>query len=200
MRTRSLVATLAALGLIVAPAAGAATKAKPKPKPHVYCNLLTDDHNDGTWLVPGVKSGGLDIQSGDLATGAKTMVAVLRLGSTDFKTADDPWSTLSYSWSFAATSTLGQAYAFTASLGFTGNLTYGASADGHGVPVQFKIVGNTFQWTIQRKDAPDLARPKNIFREFRASSAVLSSTADKVAPVPLTDIYPDRGLSCVHAA
>jgi len=206
MRTRSVLAVLAAVALVAAPAAGAATKKKPapKPKPKTYCNLLVDTTpGDESWnAVPAVSSPGLDIKSGDIATGAKQMVAVLRLGSVDFKPTDDHWAVLGYSWSFAATSTLGQAYAFTAILELNGTVNGSASVDGQSVPATFSIdpSTNSFKWVVERKNVPALARPKNVFKEFRAQSEVESGTADSAPSMPASDIYPDRGLSCVKAS
>jgi hypothetical protein len=149
-----------------------------------------------------VKSAGLDILGGDMATGAKTMVAVLKLSSTNFSQVGDPFSNLSYSWRFGAQSTLGQVYEFSATLHFGGTVTGAASAGGVGVPVTFAIdsAKNTFTWTIKRSDAKNLARPKNVFHGFYANSYVLSSSADSTDPTPASDIYPDRALSCLKPA
>jgi len=202
MRVRSVLGAVVALALIVAPATGAMAKAKAKPKPKVYCNLLSDKPGDGNWFVPGVSSSGLDILGGDIATGAKTMVAVLRLGSTNFSQTSDVWSNLGYSWRIGAQSTLGQTYVFNASLHFGGSVTGSASAGGIGVPVTFAIdkTKNTFTWTLKRSDAKNLARPKNVFHGFYANSYVESSSADSTDATPPSDIYPDRGLSCIKAA
>jgi hypothetical protein len=204
MRTRSVLAVLAAIALVAAPAAGAATKKKPAPKPKTYCNLLVDmSPGDNNWnAVPVVSSPGLDIKSGDIATGAKQMVAVLRLGSVDFKPTDDHWAVLGYAWSFSANSTLGQAYAFRAILELDGSVKGSATVDGQGVPVTFSIdsASNSFKWVMDRKSVQALARPKNVFKEFRAESQVESGTADSAATMPASDTYPDRGLSCVKAS
>jgi hypothetical protein len=204
MRTRSVLAAAAAFALIVAPAAGAATKhkPKPKPKPKVYCNLLTDPSGDGTSkTVLLEKSSGLDVLGGDLATGAKTMVAVLRLGSTNF--SSDTWAKTGYSWRFGAQSNLGQTYLFNASLAAgSGVLTNSAAVDGTGVHVDFAIdkTKNTLTWTIQRKDVPNLGRPHNIFAHFFADSYGFVGNADNTTATAATDVYPDKGLSCIHAS
>lgn len=203
MRVRSVLGAVVALALIVAPAtAMAKAKAKPKPKPKVYCNLLTDKPGDGKWFVPGVSSSNLDIVGGDIATGAKTMVAVLRLGGTNFSPTSDPWSNLGYSWRIGVQSTLGQTYVFNASLHFGGTVTGSATAGGIGVPVTFAVdqAKNTFTWTMKRSDAKFLARPKNVFHGFYANSFVESSSADSTDATPPSDTYPDRGLSCVKAS
>jgi hypothetical protein len=196
MRSRPALAAAAALTLLVAPAVDAVAKAKPKPKP--LCTLLTDITGDGKMnLAPVVSSPALDIVSGDIATGSKTMVAVLRLGSTDYSPANDPWARSGYDWYLATTSTLGHSYSFTVSLGYLGTMTPAATVDGQTVAVDFKVVGNTFQWTMQRKLSPDLSRPKNVLHEFRAGSNVESTSADRA--LTSTTKYPDRASSCVHA-
>jgi hypothetical protein len=198
MRSRSLLAAAAVLALVVAPSAHAVTKAKPK-KPKPLCNLLTDKPGDSDWdLAPGVvKPASLDILGGDLATGPKTMVAVLRLASTDFSPTADPWSRSGYQWHFAVTSSYGQDYAFDVDLNYLGSFVASATAEGKSVPVTFAVVGKSFQWTIQRKDAPQLARPKNFFMQFRGGSAIESGTADTA--VTKASKSPDRALSCVRA-
>lgn len=202
MRLRSILGVVVGLALIVAPATGAMAKAKAKPKPKVYCNLLTDQANDGNWFVPGVSSAGLDILGGDVATGAKTMVAVLRLRGTNFTPTGDPWSNLGYSWRIGVQSSLGQTYVFNASLHFGGTVTGSATVAGAGVPVTFAVdtAKNTFTWTLKRSDAKNLARPKNVFHGFYANSYVESSSADSTAPTAPSNTYPDRGLSCLKPA
>jgi len=69
----ALVASVTAAG-----AAGAATKPKPKPVKPV-CNLVTDDKGDGAGLVN--NQDGLDVLSGDLASNAKSVTAVIRLAA-----------------------------------------------------------------------------------------------------------------------
>jgi hypothetical protein len=206
MRARSVLALIAVLGLVAAaPAASAKTKAKPKPK--VYCNLLTDTSGDGKSSVyPGVSSNGLDIKSGDLATGAKTMVAVIRLGDTNFALGHDNWGqTLGYAWDFGVNSNTGQAYRFQAILhAYSGSLTASASVDNAGVTLKsFKVdtAKNTFTWVIDRSVDKYLTRKGTVFKEFRGDSKALDTTADTAPnqPTPLNVIYPDKGLSCVHA-
>lgn len=205
MRTRSVLAAGVALALLVAPATGAVAKtaAKPKPKPKVYCNLLVDAANDGTSsIMPAVHSADLDILSADIATGPKTMVAVLRLGGTNFNASSDPWSFLGYSWKFGAESSLGQVYNFSASVDYGNPVNSGATVDGVGVHADFVVdhVKNTFTWTIKRSDVPSLGRPKNVFHSFYADSYFESASADSTAATPASDIYPDKALSCVHAS
>jgi hypothetical protein len=205
MRTRSALAVLAVIALIGAPAAGATVKKKkPAPKPKVYCNLLVDQTtDDAAWDAnPLVTSPGLDIKTGDVVTGLKTMTAVLRLGSVDFKPTTDKWAVLGYDWSISANSTLGQSYAFKAVLEYDGSIKATVTVDGAKVDSNFSIdpKTNSFKWVVQRKDVPMLSRPHNVFKEFRGQSRVSSSTADDAPAMPVSVTYPDRGLSCVHPA
>jgi len=202
MRVRSVLATVVALALVVAPATGAMAKAKPKPKPKTYCNLLSDKSDDGNWFVPGVSSANLDVLGGDLATGAKTMVATLKLRDTTYTPTADKWTNLGYSWRFGVQSSLGQTYVFNAKLSIAGVLSGSATVAGAGVPVTFTLdnAKHTFKWVLKRSDAKDLARPKNVFHGFYANSYVESSSADSTDPTPASLTYPDRGLSCLKPA
>jgi hypothetical protein len=144
-----------------------------------------------------VSSPALDVVGGDFATGKSTVVAVLRLASTNMSPPGDNWGVLGYSWSFAVTSSLGHSFAFDASRGIDGTMHHSASIDSQGVDVDFKVVGNTFVWTMKRSAAPSLLRPKNVFGKFRGGSEIGSTSAD-TAFTPESR-YPDRALSCVKA-
>lgn len=71
----ALVASVSAVG-----AAGAATKPKPKPLKPV-CNLIVDDKDDANFLGEAPNDPNVDIVSGDVASNAKMITAVLRLAS-----------------------------------------------------------------------------------------------------------------------
>ena len=204
MRPRSVLVAIALLALVAgAPAANAKTKAKakakPKPKPKPVCMLLTDKAGDGSFLAAPVNSPTLDIVSGDMATGAKTIVAVLRLTSADF--AHDYMSHLGFNWYIAATSTTGHSFAFDADLDPAGGWTIRAKVDSAQLPAAataFKIDGNSLVWTVQRSASPELTRPKLVLRLFRAGSEVESATADSTDVAKTT--YTDRQPSCVPAS
>jgi hypothetical protein len=81
--TRPVVALLVCASLAGAGAAGAATKAAP------VCNIVTDDKGDGSFVAtPNSKA--LDVVSADIATGAKTVTAVIRVDGM----GSDPATTL----------------------------------------------------------------------------------------------------------
>ena len=205
MRTRSILALLAVIALVAAQGAGAATKKKkpPAPKPKTYCNLLVDPAGDGD-IAPGVNDKGIDILGGDLATGKKTMVAVLRLADTNYSVSHDPWTLTGFHWSFQAVSSYGQNYGFSANE-YMGTVTGSATVDNAAVTLKsFTIdtVHNTFTWVLDRSVDKTLTRKGTIFRGFSGQSMRLSSTAD-AAPnnaATMKATYPDQGLSCVHAS
>lgn len=76
--TRPVVCLAVAASLVGAGVANAAVK-RPKPKP--VCNLIADDKADASFLGAAPNDPNLDIVSGDIASNAKTITAVLRLAS-----------------------------------------------------------------------------------------------------------------------
>lgn len=198
MRIRPILACVIALALASTTVTAAAATRKPSKPPKPVCNQLTDVSGDGqSDLVPVVNTKPLDVVGGDIATGPTTMVAVLRLVSTDMSTAADPFANTGYSWWISARSSLGQLYAFRASRSATGTIRGTASVDGVGVATTFAVVGNTFVWTMNRSVAPHLSRPKNVFSALSAQSEYLSSSADS-AGASLAK-YVDRAPHCVVA-
>lgn len=203
MRARSVLAAVAVIALVAAPAANA--KSKPRPPVKKYCNLLQDKPNDGNSTLPMVGSSDLDIVSGDLSTGPKTMVAVLRIAGSDFNLATDHWGqALGYGWTFGATSNYGQKFTFSATLhAYSGTLTGGVAIDSSGVAVKsfkFDPKAKTFTWVIDRSVDKTLTRKSTVFKQFRGESTVFDTSADHAPDQnPTSATYPDRGLSCVHA-
>lgn len=83
MRAYALIATTALVATALAPAASAAPKKKkPAPVPPA-CNLVKDAKGDVTRTLVAAdlfpEDAGLDIVGGDVATGAKTVTALVRL-------------------------------------------------------------------------------------------------------------------------
>lgn len=86
---RATALTLAALVAASGLAAGAEAATKPKPAPKPVCNLITDPAGDAVYNnVPGNDSD--DIVSGDLATNAKSMAAVIRVKALAYP--DPQWA------------------------------------------------------------------------------------------------------------
>ena len=210
MRARSVLAVIAAIALVAAPAAGAATQKKPpakKPPAKTYCNLLVDPAGDGN--VGPISSKGMDIIGGDLATGKKSMVAVLRLSDTNFSASHDPYALLEYAWTFTAESSIGQSYSFSAK--WNGNnlsnpLSYGAQVGTDGVAVKSFTIDtthNTFTWVLDRSVDKMLTHKNIVFKHFHAQSNLFGSQSADSAPnnaATMTSTYPDQAPSCVHAS
>lgn len=76
--TRPALCLALVASVTLAGAASAATKPKPKPAKPV-CNLVVDDKDDASILT---KQPTMDIVSGDVASNAKSLTAVLRLAAT----------------------------------------------------------------------------------------------------------------------
>ena len=203
MRRRRAIGVFLAISLIATAAATTASAAtKPKPKPKPKCNMLLDDRLDdgNVSFAPGQKSKALDIISGDVATGPTQMVAVLRVKSTAISPTTEPYAALGFNWTIATTSSLGQSYAFKVRRSESGISHPTVTVDSVAVPSNlytFKIVGTTYVWTMKRSASPNLARPKNVFRQFRATSQVFSTNGDDA--LTSASFYPDRALSCVVA-
>lgn len=159
------------------------------------CNLLVDPAGDGLW-VGGISSSQLDIRSGDVASGATTVVAVLRMTSL----VDNLYSQLGPSW------TMGwriNGNSYTAQLrrgiGPTPNyIAVFASPSGTITPAwSYDLGTGVITWTIPRSALPDLATPGQTFTNIGARTALLSTDADQAIS---TATYVDQTASCVPAA
>jgi hypothetical protein len=171
----TLARTGAALAaVLVATAAPAAVAAKPKPKKPVptVCRLVTDAGDDASLTGADPSHAPLDIVSGDIATGARNQIVVLRLKSL----ATDPalLSGVTYKVTWTAGG-LGQSmtlfqYADGAhSATFDANTETGAA--GESTPkVLVDPATSTITWTITRKTNPALAKPGAKFTGIEAST------------------------------
>jgi hypothetical protein len=199
MRLRHALLCSLAIGLV---ASSGAANAASRPKPKTLCNMFTDVAGDGTWDFgsPAVKSDALDILGGDIATGAKELVAVLRVKTTA-NDADTFRETLGYEWlmsgvaggtryTFAVRRGLGPSapYIWTVTVGDT---TLGSDA------YTFKINPTSFEWHLTRAKVKAMARPKLTWGSWSASTSALSSSADQAENSK--NKYPDRAPSCVKA-
>jgi len=90
----ALAVAIAVTGGVVPTLAGAKTSLRKPPKPKPVCQLVKDPSGDDDWASLKKQYGtGADVHSGDItavdvATGAKTVVAVLALQTTDYKPDD----------------------------------------------------------------------------------------------------------------
>jgi hypothetical protein len=152
MRTR----TALLLALVVATAgAPGALAAPPKVKP--ACNIMVDRPGDGNWTAirdyamrANYQSPALDILAGDVVSGNKTVVAQLKVGSTQ---PGDPQTTFGVLWSLKWK--IGAVW-FGGTLLKTSASDPGSSSftiDGEqvdGALLSTKVDAQTITWTINR--------------------------------------------------
>ena len=195
LRTAAFAAVAIALAATTTPAIAA-------KKPVKFCNLVTDAKGDGEWdNASMVKSDALDVVSADIATGKSEFVAVLRVAAADLKSAlvTDHYANLGYTWRMSGVAN-GNVYQFEArkAAGNSQELRHSVAVAGSGVAgYTFTVVGNSLIWKFKRSATTALARPKLVWTDFNASTAVLSTSADS-ADVSKKK-YPDRAPSCVVA-
>lgn len=195
MRLRHLAICTLALGLVASasPAATAATKKKKPPKP--LCFLLTDVEGDGrSTIMPGVEGPELDILGGDVATGPKTLVAMLRVKST---TGGTPWSKLGNSVSMTM-NIRGTVYSFQRrrAFGMDEKYTYSFSG-GSQFLKSTAVTPTTITWTVDRAGIPELKKLNTVITGLAASSQPFTSNADGAGS---NKSYPDKHPSCVRAS
>jgi len=203
MQIRRTVLGLVALGLLAPVATAPATaKPKPKPKPKPVCFLITDESNDSGGSYKSSKA--LDVSSADVATGAKTLVAVLRVQTTDMN--GDTWAPVGYSW-FVGWTIQGVKYAVTArrsldtskaawtyKFAYTIGVTETDWPDSWAKPV---IGPTSYTWTMPRTAIPGLKKPGQVLTDLQSGSGALGGNADQASS---KNTYKDRTPSCVKAA
>jgi hypothetical protein len=220
MRSRTALATaLASVAALAAAPAAYAGHAAAKRTPPRPCQVLRDKSGDGTWDIAPVSSPLIDITSADVATGAKTVAAVLRVASTKVDPTD-PVAQLGPTWmlkfqigvaSYAFYRTLDNGLPSTS--GGIGTYTWSVKARGvevarvseTGVASGGLVVSSdatSMRWTIPRSLVPDLAKPKQVLSVFNATTNLSGASADSpddtTAWVKAT--YRDRAPSCVAAS
>ncbi len=196
MRSRPLLLCAVSAALLVS--TGVASAAK-------KCNLVSDGSGDANFIGPaGVAPNvnQLDIRSGDVATGKKTLVVVLRLESADGKGAQAAALGMTYQVSFAIS---GVQHVFKRTLPMGGS-AYTDSATANGVAIAglaVKSDAKTITWTVPRANVPKL---KSATKKTVITGIFLQATAPEAhdyAPNdsrPSSATYPDRAPSCVSAA
>ena len=191
MRLRSALCATTVIGLVLVASPAHATP---------YCNLVVDQAGDGQHrAAPVLSSPTLDLLSGDVASGATTVVAVLRLASAD--TSNDPVAKLGIRWSLAFTVD-GTDYALTLRRAAGTNDTKTAEMFVEGVavtPPAFTVSGSSITWTVPRSAFPELATPGTaVFSTFAGMTLLAGGLADTM--INGTATYPDQAASCVAAA
>jgi hypothetical protein len=194
VRLRTL--AIGTLALSLAGPGTAAMAAKPKPKPKPVCNLITDRAGDGHATVAGevLNSPALDILGGDLASGPKTVVGVLRVTTTN--TTNDNIAALGMRWAlnFAVA---GKEYSFSVSKS-SGTATPVAKLNGGpGIVPTLKVDAGSYTWSVPRAAFTGLKPKSSVFTVESASSFVSSFNADAASAMKP---YVDQTLSCVKAS
>lgn len=192
MRPRLVLTCSLALSLA---AAGAPAFAAAKAKPPV-CGLITDAKGDGhPQPAPALKSSALDITGADVATGKRTVVAVLRVVATD--TANDPLARFGMEWSVSF-SVKGTTYTFQRRR--TAGVAEGYRYTFNGLALEAKDVRETktdIRWTVARSAVPELKKPRLTLENLAATSRWFTFNADAATSAKR---YADLTPSCLKAA
>lgn len=162
------------------------------------CPLVTDPTGDGGWPIaaPLLTPPALDVVGADVASGATTVVAVVRLASLAADPADALGMTWRFGWTIAGTHHMVEAR--------RSNTTgaYVASFQVAGVPAPSTFAADvataTLTWTMPRSSLPALATPGATFQTFSGNSNLFGSTADVFFDGAAT--YVDQDPGCVPAA
>jgi hypothetical protein len=222
---RRLVVVIAALGAsgLIAPGFGATaalakTKAKPAPKPS--CLMLTDAPGDAKVQGQGNNYAVDDIVSGDIATGNKTIVGVLRLASGDSASGVPTGATYKLQWTqtqkVGGKTTTFQS-AFFLYVYATGGVSggFGTSADSNfGPSDSMEVTQATMNsqgvitWILNRKDANVAAGAKfsqmsattSLADNIRTGNGDLRGSTQTMDDAAGSRTYVDHQPSCVRAS
>lgn len=229
---RRLAVVIAGLSLtgLVAPGYAAEAASKPKPAPKPVCLLVTDPTGDAKFQGQGSNYPADDIISGDIATGKKTIVGVLRLVSGDTSTGFPTGVTYELSWtqkqkgSNGATSTTQAAFFFYVYATGGTSAGFGSSSDPNAPPSdQSTNTGPTpmpfpqatmdghgiITWVMKRTDASVVSGAK--FSALKATTSAGLNVQDgnggtRSSYQPPLDAasghgsYTDMQASCVRAS
>jgi hypothetical protein len=186
MRSRPVLLCTLSLALI----AGGSALAGPTPA----CRLVTDVTGDG--MMDGgqglIKSDAMDITGGDVASGKKEVVGVIRVKSLN--TSGDPFAWLKYSWMIAFKIN-GQDFNFSAARAQspTGAMVNSGTE-------KFTFGPDSITFRVPRKDfEPLVKKPGRYFIDnIAVTSSVNGTSADSALGGPtakIKDFYP----SCLKA-
>jgi hypothetical protein len=195
MRTRNLLLCAGAAALL-APATPASAK--------TLCNLVSDKPGDAIVGVAGqgVPAPAYDILSYDVATGKKTLVAVLRVKSTDPKADNAAALGMTYTVTFQIG---GKTLKFDRKIGpqaSGGAVTDTTTIDGAPLAgVKVTVAPGTITWTVPRGNVAPLKAKKPVVTGLYSQTT--SSMSHDWAPDSGTGSsvqYPDKAPSCVKAS
>ncbi len=193
MRTRHVL-----LGTIVLAVASSGATAYAAKKPTPMCKMITDPDNDGGMKPAGfiVKSDAAEITGGDVASGKKTVVGLLRVKSTSI--SGDTWGNLGVTVNL---SFVVQGATYTFSRSYSGSSVtnrFKGAAGWTDLPAsQVKVTGTEIRWTVPRSAVPGLKKPRQTFSGISASSTINGTGADAA---PTTKKIGDQYPSCLKPA
>lgn len=205
-------AALAVVG-VIAPGYGATTALA---KAKTSCLLMKDLPGDAKLAGQGSNYAADDILSGDLASGKKTLVGVLRLASSDGKTGFPSGSTYRLRWTqtLNGTTTYGAFFYYVYATGGASG-AYGTSPNPEFEPSSASTPltvtrdkTGAITWVITRKNASLLAgttfshvtATSNIAFNYQAAGGSGTSSTSAIDSAAGTGKYVDRQPSCVHAS
>ncbi len=158
------------------------------------CNLVTDGEGDGglratTYGPVEVNSPPMDIIGADFATGAKTVVATIKVASLELDPQALPEVT--YSFFFKVKNTT---YSFTLVRDRDGNAEY--SFSNGSVTGAINATTKTISFSTARSNVKELKVKNQKFSEMRATTKTRFSNAD-TAGGEATKTYLDKTKSCL---
>lgn len=194
MRARSAIVCAVALAVATTAPAAAAPK-KPKPKP-TMCYLVVDEKGDGYTQAAGpvLKSDAMDIHSADVATGNTTLVAAIRLETTE--SDGDPVAAFGLKWTFTFTIS-GEKYEFyrVRAPGIEGTYTHGMEPNPKNVKVVWEAKDGTVKWIVPRSAVPELLKPgKKVLGTLAANGKMFVTNGDSASSL---NTYPDKHPHCL---
>ena len=160
------------------------------------CPLVSDAFNDGAWLTPSIQSPTFDIRSLDLASGATTLVAVLRVGALPSGQTGGPFG---FGQKYIVAWDIGSTF-YAVEARFSGSsvisrFTVGG-VDAGAAPLALDPSTGTLTWTLARGNVPGLTGAT--LELPRAVSSWMGTSTDNA--IDATATYVDGTAGCVPAA
>lgn len=170
------------------------------PAHAITCPMLSDATGDSHAFAGPIYSAGADIVSADIASGATTVTAELRVASL----ADEIPSNFAPRWDLTwklnttdYTVQLRRVVAFNTYVGefYIENTSAGV------VPFTVDTATSTIRWEIPRSLLPDLATPGATFTGLKGVTFVLPSVFNGASDVATTtETYVDQSTGCITSA
>jgi hypothetical protein len=178
-------------------------KAKPKPVCKLVLDIEGDAHRRPVTALPVTifESAALDITSADVASGAKTLVAVVRVKTTDV--SSDPYAPLGYGWSFNFR-IMSTAYSLerrrsidsNGSASYKDTFTIGTTSAALPAGSKTSMDATSYTWVIPRSAIPGFKK-KSVLTGLQAVTSVFGGNADAAGTAKT---YLDLTPSCVKAS